>query len=149
MQFEKMSIKELKVKYTELFGDTALPQNNKVYLFKRIAYKIQELEYGGISEFTKGRIKELILEKDPLNNLGKKKKNVVENNIIPSSRDRRLPIPGTVITKHYKDSVLQVKVLEKGFEYNGKTYKSLSRIACEVTGAHLSGFTFFGLYGAR
>jgi hypothetical protein len=145
MQLEKLPIKELKEKYKELYGDTALPQNNKVYLFRRIAYKIQEQAYGGVSEFTKGRVKELILEQDPLNNLGKKKQRVADNQIAPSSRDRRLPLPGTVITKHYKDIVLQVKVLEKGFEYNGKSYRTLSRIACEVTGAHLSGFAFFGL----
>jgi hypothetical protein len=129
MQLEKMSFKELRDKYKELFGDTVLAQNNKVFLFKRIAHRIQELEYGGVSEITKHKIKELIEEHDPLNDLGKKKKLVVENNAVPTGRDRRLPLPGTIITKHYKGVVLQVKVLEKGFEYESVFYKSLSKIA--------------------
>jgi len=137
-----MSIKELVSKYKELYGDTGLPQNNKPYLFKRIAYKLQEIEYGGISEQTKEKIHDLIQQEDPINNFGKRKKkiSVVQ---APSSNDRRLPFPGTVIIKHYKGTVVEVKVLENGFEYNGKPYKSLSKIACEVTGSHWSGFAFF------
>ena len=61
------------------------------------------------------------------------------------AKDKRLPIPGTVITKEYKDTKHQVKVLEKGFEYNGKIYKTLSAIAKEITGAHWNGYLFFNL----
>ncbi|MFA5840251.1 MAG: DUF2924 domain-containing protein [Candidatus Margulisiibacteriota bacterium] len=144
MQLEKMSTKELVAKYNELFGDTALPQNNKPYLFKRIAYKLQEIEYGGLSEQTKSKIHDLIQQEDPINSLGNKKKRITAV-VASSSRDGRLPFPGTVITKHYKDKVIEVTVLEKGFEYNGKPYKSLSKIAGEVTGTHWSGFAFFGI----
>ena len=61
------------------------------------------------------------------------------------SRDRRLPIPGTIITKEYKGKVLEVKILEAGFEYCGKIYKTLTAIAKDVTGAHWNGYLFFNL----
>jgi hypothetical protein len=147
-QIEKMSIKELKVKYIELYGDDALPQSNKMYLFRRIAFKIQEQAYGGLLETAKARIDELITEYDPLSNLGKskrKKATVEQSSPFQPPRKRSFPLPGTVITKHYKDTVIHVKVLQKGFEYNGKVYNSLSRIACVITGSHLSGFTFFSI----
>lgn len=50
-----------------------------------------------------------------------------------------------VVTKEYKSNPVQVKVLEKGFEYNGKVYKSLTAIAKEVTGAHWNGYLFFNV----
>jgi hypothetical protein len=50
-----------------------------------------------------------------------------------------------VITKEYKGTNYEVKVLEKGFEYKGKIYKTLSAIAKEVTGAHWNGYLFFNL----
>ena len=60
-------------------------------------------------------------------------------------RDVRLPAVGTVITKTYHGQNLEVKVLENGFEYQGKTYKSISRVAMEIVKRPISGYVFFGL----
>jgi len=60
-----------------------------------------------------------------------------------NGRDRRLPIPGAIIRKEYKGRILEVKVLEKGFDYEGKVYLTLSAVAQEITGAHWNGFLFF------
>ena len=60
-------------------------------------------------------------------------------------RDVRLPLAGAVLEKKYKGREIAVKVLEIGFEYNGKYYKSLSAVACAITGQHISGYHFFGL----
>ncbi len=62
-----------------------------------------------------------------------------------SLRDVRLPLAGAVLEKKYKGQEISVKVLEIGFEYNGKYYKSLSAVACAITGQHISGYHFFGL----
>ncbi len=62
-----------------------------------------------------------------------------------SLRDVRLPLAGAVLEKKYKGREITVKVLEIGFEYNGKYYKSLSAVACAITGQHISGYHFFGL----
>jgi hypothetical protein len=59
--------------------------------------------------------------------------------------DARLPMPGSLIVRKYKDQTLVVKVLDDGFEYEGRRFKSLSAIAGEVTGTRWNGFAFFGL----
>ena len=60
-------------------------------------------------------------------------------------RDGRLPMPGSLIVRKYKDRTLVVKVLDSGFEFEGRRFTSLSAIACEITGARWNGFAFFGL----
>ena len=147
MELRENSLSELKAKYEELFPSQKVPSNNKVFLWRKIAYRIQELEYGGISAETQSKIQQLIQQYDPINNKALRPDNIPENQPKKSgiSRDKRLPIPGTVITKEYKGISLQVKVLKLGFEYNSKVYKSLTAIAKEVTGAHWNGYLFFNL----
>ena len=62
-----------------------------------------------------------------------------------SDHDSRLPMPGAVITKRYRDRLLIVRVLDSGFEFDRRRYSSLSAIAKEVTGTNWNGFGFFGL----
>ncbi len=147
MELRENSLSELKAKYEELFPSQKVPSNNKVFLWRKIAYRIQELEYGGISAETQGKIQQLIQQYDPINNKTLRNNAVTENRPKKKnlSRDKRLPIPGTVITKGYKGISLQVKVLASGFGYNNKVYKSLTAIAKEVTGAHWNGYLFFNL----
>lgn len=145
MGLREKSLAELQTKYKELFGQEP-PSSNKVFLWRKIAYRLQELECGNVSQEAQGKIQELIKRYDPVNNT-----NIRPNNAngragkMNSSRDRRLPIPGTLITKEYKGKKCELKILEQGFEYNNKTYKSLSAIAKEVTGAHWNGYLFFNL----
>ena len=98
----------------------------------------------GLSEEAKARLDQFIKVYDPINN-----KTLRQNGADQASRDRvrdrRLPIPGTVISKVYKGTVINVKVLDKGFEYDGKAYRSLSGIARVLTGQHWNGYLFFGL----
>ncbi len=62
-------------------------------------------------------------------------------------RDPRLPAAGTTILRPYKDRELRVKVLEQGFEFEGRPYRSLSAIASEILGCSANGFLFFRLTG--
>lgn len=147
MELRGKSLRELKTKYEELFPGQTAPSSNKVFLWRKIAYRMQELEHGGISDETQGKIQQLIQQYDPINNKALRPDAVTENRPKKKgpSRDKRLPIPGTVITKKYKGISLQVNVLESGFQYNNKVYKSLTAIAKEVTGAHWNGYLFFNL----
>lgn len=65
--------------------------------------------------------------------------------LLAKERDSRLPAVGTVITKTYHRKTLEVKVLENGFEYQGKLYKSISCVAMEIVKRPISGYVFFGL----
>jgi len=135
--------KELLKRYKELYGEDATG-THKTYLWRKIAYKLQEQKNGSLSAKAKGKLNALIEEFDPINNKAlRPDKPMVSQQA--SVKDKRLPIPGTVITKEYKNTNYQVKVLEKGFEYNGKIYKTLSAIAKEITGAHWNGYLFFNL----
>ena len=60
-------------------------------------------------------------------------------------KDLRIPPEGSLISKTYHGQTIEVKVLENGFEYQGKTYKSISRVAMEVVKRPISGYVFFGL----
>lgn len=69
-------------------------------------------------------------------------------NVVAASskeRDSRLPAVGTVITKTYHGQTFEVKVRETGFEYQGKVYKSISRVAMDIVKRPISGYVFFGL----
>jgi len=147
MALKNMPLGELGKKYEELFDGKKTPSNNKVYLWRKIAYRIQELEYGRLSSEAQGKIEEFIQKYDPVNNKALRPKNAPSERTKKGtfSRDKRLPIPGTVITKEYKGIKLQIKAIESGFEYNNKIYKSLTAIAKEVTGAHWNGYLFFNL----
>ena len=150
MAMKDLPSKELHKRYEEFFGGQKAPVNNRIYLWRRIAHKMQEIEYGGLPKEAKNKLQDLIKDHDPINDqLLRREKAADESPVLKTkpkpARDRRLPIPGTLITKEYKGHKLQVKVLEKGFEYQEKVYRSLTAIAKEVTGAHWNGFLFFNV----
>lgn len=60
-------------------------------------------------------------------------------------RDNRLPAQGSIITKTYRGKTIDVKVLENDFEYEGKVFKSISRVAMTIVKRQISGYVFFGL----
>ncbi len=142
MALKNKTLDELKTRYEEVFNGEKPTSSNKPYLRNKIAYRLQEIEYGGLSENTKNRVTELIERYDPINNkmLRPQKPSDKEKS---NGRDRRLPIPGAVIRKEYKGRILEVKVLEKGFDYEGKVFRTLSAVAKEVTGDHWNGYLFF------
>jgi len=146
-ELRKSSVQNLQKRYKELFPGEKAPSANRVWLFKRIAFRLQELEFGGLSGKATARIKELIQQYDPINNkaLRPDLKSAAQAHITPSYRDKRLPIPGSIIIREYKGKKLEVKVLEKGFEYNGRIFKSLTAISKEITGSKWNAFQFFKL----
>lgn len=141
------AIPELQKEFEALFDGQKASSDNKVYLVRRIAYRLQELEYGGLSQKAQNRLKELIALYDPVNNKAIRPKVSVETQARTKTRERdiRLPIPGTVITKEYRGKRIQVRVLQDGFEYEDKIYKHLTAIAEKITGAHWNGYNFFNL----
>ena len=147
---KRMTIKELHGKYAEVFCDETRT-NNKPWLIKRIAWRLQALAEGDLSERARQRAVELANDAD----LRLSAPRTVDT--APDSAERtktaslrfktddRLPLPGTIITRDYKSETLQVKVLQRGFEYEGEVYKSLSAVAKAITGSHCNGYFFFGL----
>ncbi len=143
---QRLSAKELRQRYGEMFGDEARTWN-RTWLVRRLAWRLQSLAEGGLSERAKKRAIELANDADlrltpPAPRMAEVATIVVER---LTDQDDRLPPPGTILTRSYKGSTIHVQVLEKGFAYEGELYKSLSAVAKAVTGSHCSGFLFFQL----
>ena len=141
------SLEELQAQFEQIFGKKT-DSTNDTFLQRKIAYRIQEIELGGLSSKAKMRIAELIEKCNPVNNKLLRPRITTsgkELKTLPSMRDKRLPIPGTIMRKKYKGEEIEVRVLEKGFECNGKRYRSLTQLALEITGSHWNGYAFFNV----
>ena len=146
---QDMTVPELRERYAEVFGEESRSRHKR-FLQKRIAWRLQANEEGGLSERALRRAEELARESD-LRLIAPKGGGIqpgrTEVRAFKPTRDRRLPMPGTVITREYKGRTVSVTVLDEGFEYEGEIYRSLTAIARAVTGTHWNGFHFFGLAG--
>jgi hypothetical protein len=126
----------LKAKWRQLF-DSEPPPYNRRFLESRLAYRIQELAYGGLKKETVERLRVLGKQYD-----GKP-------GTRPKGRRDRLPIAGTRLIREWQGIEHCVTVRGDDFEYQGRPYKSLSAIAREITGVRWNGWVFFGLKSHR
>lgn len=143
----RMTVSELRKKHIDVFGEETR-SCNRTYLVKRIAWRIQSLAEGGLSERARKRAIELARDADLRTTAPKivqRKTESPKNVPVVISHDSRLPMPGAILTREYKGETIQVKVLPKGFEFEGEIYRSLSSVAKAITGAHWNGFQFFNL----
>jgi hypothetical protein len=138
-----MTVAELRERYAEIFGE-ATRSSHKDFLRKRITWRLQANEEGGLSDRALRRAKELANDAD-LRLLAPAARTVVCR--FRPSHDRRLPMPGTVLQREYHGQVVTVTVLDAGFEYAGQVYRSLTAVAKAITGSHWNGQLFFGLTG--
>lgn len=122
-------------------------------MIRRIAWRLQANAEGGLSERVKARARELANDADLRVTAPRAKKYVPTPQArtvaatLPGSTEDRLPPPGTLITRDYKGRTLRVRVLPKGFEFEGEVYKILSSVAKHITGSHCNGYLFFKLIG--
>jgi hypothetical protein len=150
----RMTAVELRLKYKEIFGEESR-SSNRDFLRKRLAWRIQSLAEGGLTERALRRAQELANDADIRIRAPRGESfpsppaagdTVVSR--IPMSPDRRLPLPGTVLTRRYRGETIQVVVLDDGkFEYDGQVFRSLTAVAQAVTGTHWNGYHFF--FGPR
>ena len=154
---EKMTAGELRKKYAELFGDESR-SGNRQWLKRRCAWRVQALAEGDLSERARRRAKELVREYDTRQLPPAEMKSlpaaptapgITARQYIRPPRDARLPMPGTKLTKTYKDHLYVVEVLDRGFGYEGEIYRSLSAVAHVITGNHWNGYLFFGIADPR
>jgi hypothetical protein len=146
----RLGVADLRRRYAELFGETTRT-GNKAWLVKRLAWRLQALAEGDLSERARRRAAALAHDADlrlspprpaptipvPAPGSGSAR--------LPRKRHDRIPPAGTLLTRPYKGTTVQVRVLEHGFVYEGTIYPSLSAVAKAITGAHCSGYRFFRL----
>ena len=116
------------------------------WLWRRLAWRLQEQRHGGLSETAKRRLDEL-MKTVPLSLDGNQRE--VRGQLPRSRATYKLPV-GSAVEREWHGQNIRVLVVEGGFEWGGETYRSLSAVARAVTGAHWNGRAFFGLKkGAR
>ena len=125
---------DLKQQWRELFGKEPPPFNRR-YLQSRLAYRIQELAYGGLRPETRARLEALGEQLDG------------GNPVLRRIRADSRPLPGTRLIREYEGVQHVVTVRADDFEFEGRPYRSLSAIARHITGTRWNGWTFFGLKG--
>jgi hypothetical protein len=151
-ELSRMPVGQLRQKYMEAFGEESR-SNHKQFLFRRIAWRIQALAEGGLSERARRRALEIANDADlriraPKTRFGDDvaldpKLSITRK--VAGALDPRLPPPGTYLEREYKGRRIIAKILEDGFEFDGEIYRSLSAIAQEATGTKWNGFLFFNL----
>jgi hypothetical protein len=127
---------DLKAQWRELFGSEP-PPFNRQYLVSRLAYRIQELTYGGLKPETIRRLEKLGEDLDGGNPIKRRIRTDIK------------PITGTRLLREWQGVEQIVTVTADGFEWQGRPYQSLSSIARAITGTRWNGWVFFGLKNHR
>ena len=126
-----LSLLELRVRWKTLFGHPAPKSLRRNFLARAVAYQMQVEAYGGLSVATKRRLREI----------AHAVRNGDANAMLGSGRIK----PGTQMIRQWQNTSHTVTALVDGFEWNGRTYKSLSAVANAITGTNWNGFAFFGI----
>ncbi|MCG3178600.1 MAG: hypothetical protein BIFFINMI_00928 [Phycisphaerae bacterium] len=154
-RLERMTTGELAERYAELFGQPVRTRH-RAYLVRKVAWRVQALVEGDLSERARRRAMELAQDADvrlmppraaaPAAPVAT---GAVRTAKVEAGRDPRLPAPGAALTRQYKGRTVQVVVLADGFEFEGQFFKTLTAVAKAVTGSHVNGFRFFNLGGGQ
>ena len=132
---ETITMEQLREKWRDLYGAEP-PGYKRQFLIKRLAYRIQELFYGGLSKAAKTRLQQVAQDDSAAGVNGE------VSNHTPSQVGI---LPGTRFVRIWKDRRYEVLAHENGFEYDGRMFRSLSAVAREITGTRWNGRLFFGL----
>jgi len=126
-----LSLLELRNHWKTLFGHPAPKSLRRNFLARAVAYQMQVEAYGGLSVATKRRLREI----------ANAIRNGDANAMLGSSRIKT----GTQMIRQWQNTAHTATALAEGFEWNGRTYKSLSAVANAITGTNWNGFAFFGI----
>jgi hypothetical protein len=133
----KMPLEALRQRWRALFGADA-PAYSAEHMVRRLAYRLQELRYGGLATAAQERLTRAATEETGTANARRS-----------ASRKRRIanaPAPGTRLVRQWRGQRHEVAVCHDGtFDYAGKRYRTLSAVAKAISGQHCSGPRFFGL----
>jgi hypothetical protein len=128
-----LSLDALKERWQALFGTGPRPRLSRGLIVRAIAYRMQEQAFGGLDLATRRRLaraaKDLAAGRAP--------------STPPAIK------PGTRLIREWQGTTHEVIVLERGVQYRGQSWPSLSAVAREITGTRWSGPLFFGLKGRR
>ena len=145
----QLPVSKLHERFVSVYGE-APRSRNRVWLIRKILWRLQSLKGGSLSERAMQRATELAADADVRLMPAKRPPAVSIKTAEKRDRtelpgDQRLPAPRTPIYRDYKGKRIEVQVHADGFEYEGQRYRSLSAVAKAITGSHCNGYRFFGL----
>ncbi len=147
----RASLSGLREKYREVFQEETRCRHRE-HLFRRIAWRLQALAEGDLTERARGRAHQIAQDADlrtvaprDFFTVGGEQVRTTPGDRNRREQDSRLPLPGTLLSRKWKGRTILVEVLAKGFRYENRHYSSLSAIAVAVTGTRWNGLAFFGL----
>src|SRR4029450_11440092 len=135
---QTLSLPDLRERWRALFG-TDPPGYSREHLVRRLAYRVQELPYGGLPAATRAKLRDLVPASErlgPDGTLGPLKSR---------KREDGMPVVGTRLIREWHGARHEVTVVQGGFDYGGVVYRSLSAVAKAITRQHWNGRLFFGL----
>lgn len=147
-----MDTRRLLELHRELFGEERAVAN-AAYLRRKIAWHVQARKEGALPDsarqYALAIARGTALRVQISDNAARRKKAIpldrAMTRAVAPEHDSRLPLAGSLLMKDYKGSTILVRVLDHGFEYDGRKFTSLSAIAQDITGTKWNGWTFFGL----
>ena len=148
---KQLPVSKLHERFENVYGESPRSRN-KVWLVRKILWRLQSFSDGDLSKRALLRAAELAVNAD-VRLMPAKRAVAIKVKISKQpdptaerlSHDHRLPLPGQSIVRDYNGQHIEVRVTPDGFEYDGERYKSLSAIAKSITGSHCNGFRFFQL----
>jgi hypothetical protein len=127
----KLDIDELRERWKAMFGSAPSHDIGRSFLTRAIAYRLQEKAFGGLKPSTQRLLAEFARDG--------------ANGSPAAAAPSRVVHSGALLVREWRGISHRVSVLEKGFSFRGKRYRSLSVVAREITGTQWSGPLFFGL----
>jgi hypothetical protein len=130
-----LDVGELRARWHTVFRRVAPPHLPRHLLFRILAYRLQADRLGDLDAHAR-RV---------LDRIGTESLEGIGRLVADLNRSRTELRPGTLLTREWDGHLQQVMVLADGFSWNGKTYRSLSKVAFAITGSRWNGPRFFGL----
>ena len=137
----KMSLDELRERWKSLF-DTPPPGYSKAMMVRRLAYRMQELAYGGLSEGAQEHLRN-VLDANGFDDKGAFA--TATGKRWRRRKKKGMPLVGTRLVREWDGTRYEVTVVRGGYEFEGRRYRSLTAVVKEITGTKWSGPAFFGL----
>ena len=140
-QLRDLDLKELRVRWQNVFGKPAPEHLTRYLLFRIMAYRLQADRLGDLDAETLKVLNQAAGQKGPAS--------AVSKNLARLDQRRLAPPPGTVLVREWDRKSHRVMVMPNGYAWNGKSFASLSQVAFAITGTKWNGPRFFGLRDSR
>jgi hypothetical protein len=135
---------ELAARWQAVYGQQPPKGAKRVLLERAFAWHLQAEVAGGLSKDLRKALTQAAVEPGSLG--GEKTPSCLHRQSAARTRTRRsLPSPGARLVRQWRGRTHIIDVLDNGYVWEGRAYRSLSIIARAITGAHWSGPRFFGL----